>query len=109
MHVWGGGSFQSTPTGVMRIQVFKLHILLISSSKFLELIDSCVNYSTAIFIELYRENLQIVLNYLPTPTKFLVSITEKMMYKILENQIDTMHTFSVISNFRVERLMAGTL
>ena len=68
-----------------------------------------MNYSTAIFIELYRKNLQIVLKYLPTPTKFLVSITEKMMYKILENQIDTMHTFSVISNFRVERLMAGTL
>ena len=89
--------------------MFKLHILSISSSKILELLESCVNYSTAISIELYRKNLQIVLKYLPTPTKFLVSITEKMMYKILENQIDTMHTFSVISNFRVERLMASTL
>ena len=49
----------------------------------MELLDLYVNYSTAIFIELYRENLQIVLKYLPTPTKFLVSITEKMIYKIL--------------------------
>ena len=75
----------------------------------MELLDLYVNYSTAIFIELHRKNPQKVLKNLPTPTKFLVSITEKMMYKILENQIDTMHTFSVISNFRVERLMAGTL
>ena len=36
-------------------------------------------------------------------------MTEKMMYKILENQIDTMHAFPVISNFWVERLIAGTL